>query len=68
MHPKLDEPKIKWIGGCVLALLVGVAIGNGHATNEALKGSSQWWQQQKHLAVTAQSRQDWSRCMKDYGE
>jgi hypothetical protein len=66
MHPKFDEPRIKRIGAAVLCLLVGFAVGNGHATKEAVDGSAAWWKQQEKAAVSATQRTAWARCMRDY--
>ena len=46
-----DHPKIKLIGAFLLWGLLCFAMGNGHATQAALQGSANWWQQKEHHDV-----------------
>lgn len=52
-----DRPRVKAAGAIVLALLVGFAVGNGHATRAALDGSGKWWQA-KVTSTAAAARAD----------
>ena len=58
----LDSGKTRVFGAVVLALLVGVAIGNGFRTQEALDGSAKWWEAQVNSHAHDQSRKDWTAC------
>lgn len=46
-----------WLGGLILAGLMGFAIGNGHETRAALDGSADWWARTCAAHVKAVVRQ-----------
>ena len=62
----MDDPRVKIAGAVVLAALVGFAVGNGHATSDALKGSAEYWQKHERADLTAGERQAWQQCVASY--
>lgn len=47
----LGQPKAKSWGYVIVACLLSFAAGNALRTNEAIDGSSKWWQQYCHQQV-----------------
>lgn len=48
-----DNPTVKTVAGFLFAGVVGFAIGNGHATGDALSGQAQWFQRDCHAKIVA---------------
>lgn len=55
---RLNDKSWKTLGYLILAFLLGFAAGNGHTTDNALKGSARWWQQDEHQKVLLQKSLD----------
>ncbi len=49
-----ERPSVKQAGVVIAALFLGMAIGNGWATQDALKGEGAWWQRYCHQQVQQQ--------------
>lgn len=63
----LSRPLTRQWGWITLALFVGLAAGNFHATSEAVAGSANWWQRHEKKHLTAQQQQDYDTCAKVVG-
>lgn len=57
----LESRRMKTIGAFLLWGLVCFAVGNGHATQTALEGSSQWWQGQESRMLSSHLKADRER-------
>ena len=68
MSSYLDRPTVKQLGVTAFVFLVGLAIGNGYRTTEALQGSARWWEQQVKAHEHLQSANDWKACGQLLGE
>lgn len=63
MKPFFERPTVKNLAITAMAFLLGLAVGNGWATHEAMQGQAAWWQGKVRREVATARRQEYGSAM-----